>query len=64
MKSVVHIVNERASDRYWNPNPDPSAQGMFDVICVPVYNRVWVSLENVVRAHQNRIFGDLRTYFL
>jgi len=32
MKSVVHIVNERASDRYWIPNPDPSAQCMFDVI--------------------------------
>jgi hypothetical protein len=62
MKSVVHIVNERASDRYWNPNRDPSAQDMFDVICVPVYTRVWVSLEYVVWAHQNRIFGDLRTY--
>lgn len=62
MKSVVHIVNERASDRYWNPNSDPSAQGMFDVICVPVYTRVWVRLENVVWAHQNRMFGDLRTY--
>jgi len=64
MKSVVHIVNERASDRYWIPNPDPTSRGMFDVICVPVYTRVWVSLENVVWAHQNRIFGDLRTYLL